>query len=223
MQSQFSSCILHKPHSADASAGRSVSGAAPIIPCYFSASGSLTDMWARICPTVILISAAIIAITPLRAVRAQVDQVTSLEGPFGSGAIRVVSHPDGDLIAISRSSVFRSVDEGRAWPETETGPEPPLRDLAVTGNGTLLLITETGAFRSTDQGRSWIPSGPEGTDVRRLAVRGESSVFAASYEAVYRSHVGGGTWIQANGDGLPEHSDIRKIVLSATPGGSLLM
>jgi photosystem II stability/assembly factor-like uncharacterized protein len=116
--------------------------------------------------------------------------------------------PEGTIfVANSGAGVFRSVDEGRSWTETNfpARADGVLRtaQLAVTDDGTLFATAGPVVARSTDSGETWMYLGglPVGFEIASLAVspnfaQDGTLVVGGNYRdnQILRSADGGESW-----------------------------
>ena len=133
---------------------------------------------------------------------------SSLEGEAVRGLARAPSNPSA-FVAVTRSGVFRSADEG----ETFTRISPRVhRDLKMVGSvaidprreSTILVGTAHLAWRTDDAGQSWRPIQQgmiNDSDVMTLTLdrREPATVFATACTGIWRSRNAGGSWVKVLG------------------------
>lgn len=129
---------------------------------------------------------------------------TGLNGPFGGGADKMVTLPNGRLVACkSNAGVFWSNDSGATWTKGVAG----INDFGfwdmIVDNGTIYLLTETRLFTSTD-GQTWTVAASTGFTnarfIRKSSQSGNFFIVSASGSPVtgnkvYRS-TNGTSWIE---------------------------
>ena len=146
-------------------------------------------------------------------------QWTQTSGPTGSTIIKLVVVNSDLFAAISRTSIYRSSDDGNTWIHSDSAALPGyLRDLFQL-DSTLVAATDSGIFLSTTGGVTWSPvSGELPHSYYNRATSHGAFIFAGTYfNGVYRSSDTGKTW-QTSNNGLPD-----KRVLSLTSTGPNLL
>lgn len=108
------------------------------------------------------------------------------------------------LIGVIGGSLYRSIDLGDTWEETDSTPSGVINRM-TPHNGAIYLTTTKGIHRSNDGGDSWTPLAPitGNSDARAIIVTDQviiasaaSNPFATT-ESLVRSTDGGATWISA--------------------------
>jgi len=136
--------------------------------------------------------------------------------------------PDGSLyVSSSTAGVFKSLDEGRTWSETDfparANATQPAR-LALAADGALFAAAGSALERSADGGKSWtyLADVPAGFTIASLAVSpdfGSDGVSLAggdfTQNSLIRSADGGDTWTTVfEGTTIPGASDLSLLAFS---------
>ncbi|MGH7596288.1 MAG: T9SS type A sorting domain-containing protein [bacterium] len=109
----------------------------------------------------------------------------------------------GHIFAGGWSSVYRSIDAGETWTNTNLGQT--VYALAINSAGHIFAGTFGALYRSVDNGNTWsfVYRVPE-TFFYALAINSNNDVFASSVhisarqEGIYRSTDNGQTWVQTS-------------------------
>ncbi|MES1244306.1 MAG: YCF48-related protein [Acidobacteriota bacterium] len=141
--------------------------------------------------------------------------------PAKLDAVRLVIDPVAPrrlyLTAAEPWRLFRSVDGGFSWQESENFPGGFLHAFTTHPRSPRTLYTgvDEAVFKSTDGGASWQATGAglEGyVETLRIFPSRPNTVYAGTSNGLYRSLDGGATWSRS--EGLPRDSFVAELAAS---------
>ena len=134
--------------------------------------------------------------------------LVGLEGEVVRALEIVPSQPD-ELVAGTRTGVFRSVDQGKNWERISPAADPELRNvdsIAIDPRDPQVIYVGTYhlPWLTRDAGKTWssIPAGIiDDSDIMslRLDVADPQRVFMSACSGIYRSENQGGEWTKLQG------------------------
>lgn len=118
-------------------------------------------------------------------------------GPFG-GDVQTLIRTQGNIMLAGTSlhGIFKSIDDGRTWQESNSGLNTNcVYSFVCSHNGSIYVSTYGGIYRSIDDGATWQKVFSTSSTVMSISIDNNNYIFAAAgTDRIQLSLDGGSTW-----------------------------